>query len=224
MSGNKYKIFINGKPINIFQQSAAIQNEHNCETLYWKGKQTIDEALEKIKIENISCVSIVSRDADVTFHQFASRFKVIEAAGGLVKNNFEQYPFIFRRGKWDLPKGKVDEGESIAQTALREVGEECGLNSLKIIAPLIKTYHYYPEKKNNVLKRTHWFLMSTDETKINVQAEEDIEDFIWLEKEKIPAHRVGKQWRFKPSEVDGWVQSGDANYVSSSKPEVRNRG
>ena len=188
MAGNKYKIFINGKPINIFPLSFVKQNDASCEVLYWKGKQTIDEALEKINTENISCVTIVSRDADVTFHQFASRFKVVEAAGGLVKNDFEQYLFIFRREKWDLPKGKMDEGESIAQTALREVGEECGLNSLKIISPLINTYHYYSEKKNNVLKRTHWFLMNTDETKISVQAEEDIEDFIWLEKEKILNH------------------------------------
>ena len=84
-----------------------------------------------------------------------------------------------------MPKGKMDEGESIAQTALREVKEECGLKNLKIIFPLINTYHYYSEKKKKVLKRTHWFLMSTNESDVTVQSEEDIESFVWLEKEKI---------------------------------------
>lgn len=32
----------------------------------------------------------------------------------------------------------------------------------------------------------------------------------WLERRKIPAHRIGKLWKFKPSEVDTWVMSGGA--------------
>lgn len=33
----------------------------------------------------------------------------------------------------------------------------------------------------------------------------------WLEKGKIPAHRVGKLWKFKASEVDQWITEGGAN-------------
>ena len=188
MRGNKYKIFIDGKPIVILPKSFAVENIPGSETLLWKGKQIIVEALEKIKSANISQVNLICPDADVVFHQLASKFKVVEAAGGLVKNNLNQYLFIFRRGKWDLPKGKMDEGESVAQTALREVEEECGLKNLKIISPLMNTYHYYSEKKKNVLKRTHWFLMSTVSTEVVIEKEEDIEDYAWLEKEKILSH------------------------------------
>jgi 8-oxo-dGTP pyrophosphatase MutT (NUDIX family) len=188
MAGNKYKIFIDGKPVIILPLSSAVQNIPGCQVLVSKGKQTVAEALEKINDEAVTGIVIRSRDADVTFHQLASRFTVVEAAGGLVRNISGHYLFIFRRGKWDLPKGKMDEGESIAQTALREVREECGLSNLKIISPLINTYHYYSEKNKNALKRTHWFLMSTDETEVTIETEEDIEDYIWLEKEKILPH------------------------------------
>lgn len=33
----------------------------------------------------------------------------------------------------------------------------------------------------------------------------------WLERRNIPAHRMGKLWKFKPSEVDAWVQTGGAS-------------
>jgi 8-oxo-dGTP pyrophosphatase MutT (NUDIX family) len=188
MAGNKYKIFINGKPISVFPLGDVTQTSPTSVSLRWKGKQTMDNALENISREEIQSVNVYSPDTDIAFNQLASRFKIIHAGGGLVKNNSGQFLFIFRRGKWDLPKGKMDDGESTSQTALREVREECGLKNLKIISPLMNTYHYYSEKKNNVLKCTHWYLMSTDETEVRVEAEEDIESFIWLEKEKILTH------------------------------------
>jgi 8-oxo-dGTP pyrophosphatase MutT (NUDIX family) len=188
MAGNKYKIFIDGKPISIFPLGDVIQTSSNAVSLRWKGKQTMVDALENIANENIEGVLVYSQDTDVAFNQLSSRFKIIHAAGGLVKNNSGQYLFIFRRGKWDLPKGKMDEGESTAQTAQREVKEECGLKNLRIISPLPDTFHHYSEKGKNILKRTHWFLMSTEETEVRVEKEEDIEDFVWLEKEKILSH------------------------------------
>jgi 8-oxo-dGTP pyrophosphatase MutT (NUDIX family) len=188
MSGNKYKIFIDEKPLIILPQGSAEQNVYGSETLNWKGKQTVDDALEKIRDAKTYSVIIRAMDSDVAFHQCASRFKVVEAAGGVVKNNSGQYLFIFRRGKWDLPKGKMDDGESVVETAMREVNEECGLDNLKILSPLINTYHFYPEKKNNILKRTYWFLMSTDDTEVQIEREEGIENFVWLEKEKILSH------------------------------------
>lgn len=33
----------------------------------------------------------------------------------------------------------------------------------------------------------------------------------WLDSKKIPAHKIGKQWKFKISQVDDWVTSGQAN-------------
>ncbi|MBK5284282.1 MAG: NUDIX domain-containing protein [Bacteroidia bacterium] len=188
MSGNKYRIFINGKPLFILPMNNESYNSIQGESLIWKGKQTMLDALENISKEIVTRVNVYSRDTEVAFLQLASQFKVRHAAGGLVKNHLSQYLFIYRRKNWDLPKGKMDDGESPAETAIREVKEECGLNNLNIISRLPDTFHYYPEKEKKILKRTHWFLMTTDETKVTVETEEDIESFIWLEKEKILKH------------------------------------
>ena len=86
-----------------------------------------------------------------TFREFSNGYTLVEAAGGLVKNNSGEYLFIYRRGKWDLPKGKKDGNETPKETALREVREECGLADLQIIQNLPETYHSYPEKGKNIL-------------------------------------------------------------------------
>jgi len=120
-----------------------------------------------------------------SFQDFSNRFTLVQAAGGLVKNNADEYLFIFRRGRWDLPKGKKDRDETPEETALREVQEECGLQDLQIIRALPSTYHSFPEKGKNILKHTRWFLMQTGQTEIILQYEEDIEDYRWLKKKEI---------------------------------------
>jgi 8-oxo-dGTP pyrophosphatase MutT (NUDIX family) len=120
-----------------------------------------------------------------SFKEFCERFTVVSAAGGLVKNTQDEYLFIYRRGKWDLPKGKADAGETAEETALREVEEECGLHDLKIIRKLPSTYHSFPEKGKNILKHTRWFLMETKQKEVILQWEEDIEEHKWLKKEEI---------------------------------------
>ena len=39
----------------------------------------------------------------------------------------------------------------------------------------------------------------------------------WLERKTIPAHRMGKLWKFKPSEVDEWVMKGGAGEAPFDK-------
>lgn len=141
-----------------------------------------------------------------SFREFCERFTVVEAAGGLVKNNHDEFLVIYRRGKWDLPKGKADEGETAEETALREVKEECGLNGLKIIKELPSTYHSFPEKGKNILKHTRWFLMDTKQTEVTLQTEEDIEDYRWLKKEKIFSFVQGKMYA---SLIDMLREAGD---------------
>lgn len=120
------------------------------------------------------------------FDYFASQFKIIEAAGGLVKNKKEQWLFIFRNGRWDLPKGKIEKGEAVKEAAIREVEEECGINELKIIKELPSTYHTYSIEEKNVLKRTYWFEMSTTyNKKLTPQLEEGITDVQWLSKNQL---------------------------------------
>lgn len=132
-------------------------------------QQDIDEAyFLNDKLENL-----------LTF--FSSMFKIIEAAGGLVQNNEGKWLFIFRNGKWDLPKGKIEKGEKVKTAAIREVEEECGISKLQIIKELPSTYHTYFMEEKQVLKRTYWFEMSCADTSALVpQVEEGITDVQWL--------------------------------------------
>ncbi len=109
-------------------------------------------------------------------------FKIIQAGGGLVTNSEQKILMIFRRGKWDLPKGKLDKGETIDECALREVAEETGIGELVIGDKLCETWHLYNEKSKNLVKHTTWFKMSsTDTKKLVPQAEEDIHEVLWAD-------------------------------------------
>ncbi len=116
-----------------------------------------------------------------------SKIPVSKAGGGLVFNKKGEVLFIYRGGKWDLPKGGTDKGEYIEETAMREVEEETGVNKLKITKKLQKTYHVF--KRNGVykLKVTQWFEMKSDFEGIPVgQIEEGIEKAVWLSPKEIP--------------------------------------
>ena len=128
---------------------------------------------------------IVSISTIEEFEAYKSGKKIIEAAGGLVFNEKKELLMIFRRGFWDLPKGKVDEGETLDECALREVSEETGLLSIDLIGFLTTTYHTYSFKDEVVLKPSHWFRMNCTSTeKLTPQAEEDITDIKWITSEE----------------------------------------
>lgn len=111
---------------------------------------------------------------------FCAKHLLIEAAGGLVRNSKGETLFIFRNGKWDLPKGKIETGEDTREAAMREVEEECGIGGLKIIRPLSETYHTYELKGRQVLKRTSWFEMHSNDQKMKPQLEEGITEVKWI--------------------------------------------
>ncbi len=114
--------------------------------------------------------------------------KTIVAAGGLVMNDNKELLMIFRRGKWDLPKGKLDEGETIEQCAVREVKEETGLKDVELKTFTGKTYHEYDDEhiNNNVIKETHWYeMLATGNQKLIPQTSEGIDSVEWVSHEKI---------------------------------------
>ncbi len=104
-------------------------------------------------------VFIGYRNTDILWKNFCSLFNVHVAAGGLVYNMQQQWLFIKRLGFYDLPKGHVEKGETIEDTALREVAEECGVDNLAIERFLLTTYHVYNTKSKIILKPSHWYLM-----------------------------------------------------------------
>src|SRR5207342_2706122 len=101
--------------------------------------------------------------------------------GGVVFNEDDHVLMIFRRGKWDLPKGKRDDGEEIGACALREVSEETGLKNLQLNNKVCDTYHIYTQKNKNLLKHTTWFKMTgTKNDKLEPQKEENILEAKWV--------------------------------------------
>ena len=114
--------------------------------------------------------------------------KTIIAAGGLVLNEKNELLLIFRRGKWDLPKGKLDADESIESCAVREVREETGIQHITLLNLLGKTYHEYFDKwlQEEVIKESWWYVMQASSSeKLIPQTEEDIEQIIWADKNQI---------------------------------------
>jgi len=111
---------------------------------------------------------------------------MIEAAGGLVFNKDGDILMIFRNGKWDLPKGKLEMGESVEECAIREVEEECGVSGIIIENKIKDTYHTYVLEGENILKKTYWYKMKTDySAKLVPQIEEGITKVSWVDKDQI---------------------------------------
>jgi 8-oxo-dGTP pyrophosphatase MutT (NUDIX family) len=136
--------------------------------------------------KEISSLNIYGTDIKFIWRMFRIYFTEVEAAGGLVRHKSGRYLFIEKNGKWDLPKGHIEKGESPEVCAVREVHEECGISNHQIIKPLEPSYHTYMWEGISYLKKTHWFLMSYDEEIIfNPQTEEGITKVEWLWPDEI---------------------------------------
>ena len=117
---------------------------------------------------------------------FKKNYHLIIAAGGAVTDSQKRILLIFRKGKWDLPKGKQEDDEPLEFCADREIKEETGLNELELRKPLLITYHTYTEKGKSILKETHWFLFDAPgNQKVQPQTEEEILKIEWVEKERL---------------------------------------
>ncbi len=121
---------------------------------------------------------------DKLMADFNSLFKTQIAAGGLIKNEKDQFLFIFRRGFWDLPKGKVEKNETKREAAVREVIEETGISDVLIKNKIIVTNHAFKNKKEErIIKVSHWYMMDAPHQELIPQVEEDIEKAEWVEPE-----------------------------------------
>lgn len=132
--------------------------------------------------EKIHAGIFLHSDLEQLKKAFWKKFSHVAAAGALVLNDQKQLLFIFRRGKWDLPKGKQDAGESIEDCALRETREETGLTRLELLHPLCHTYHTYSEAGKAYLKETHWYLFrAPGHQPIVPQTNEQITEITWAD-------------------------------------------
>ena len=111
---------------------------------------------------------------------FSKDFKLVHAAGGIVRDEEGGILMIYRLGRWDFPKGKVEPDESWEEAALREVQEETGLHGLSLLQPSSNTYHTYTLRGIPVLKITHWYPMRAAKQPLVPQTEEDIRQAEWV--------------------------------------------
>jgi 8-oxo-dGTP pyrophosphatase MutT (NUDIX family) len=144
--------------------------------------------IHEMRLEKVHAGIFVHKDLETLRKAFWKKFILVKAAGGLVKNEKGQLLFMLRRGKWDLPKGKLDRGELLEQCAVREVQEETGLKELHLEKPLLVTYHTYDESGKHFLKETHWYRMSVSGSQTLVpQKEEQITQLKWVNEKELGA-------------------------------------
>ncbi|MFN8309059.1 MAG: NUDIX domain-containing protein [Chitinophagales bacterium] len=138
-------------------------------------------------------ILVVTPHVEQTLESIFEYADGIVAAGGLVSNEKDELLVIFRRGFWDLPKGKVDKGERILHAALREVEEETGVKAFNTDENAIITYHTYVLKGKNCIKEAHWYRMrsAVSTTQLTPQTEEDIMAVIWASRQKLEELRSG---------------------------------
>ena len=137
------------------------------------------------KLKKTYSVTFTLKNKKEVIKYLKKKFKVIKAAGGIVQNNENKILFIYRLGKWDLPKGKKDKGEKIKDCAVREVEEETN-TKVKIIKRNCTTWHTYTRYKKFILKKTVWYKMKCiDDSKMKGQKKEKIEKVRWMENKII---------------------------------------
>lgn len=147
---------------------------------------TIKTMIHEMEQAKVHAGIFIHLDFEELKDAFWKKFTIIQAAGGFVQNSIDEVLMIFRRGKWDMPKGKLDEGESLEECAVREVEEETGLRNIQLGSHLITTYHTYHEGTKKVLKESYWYKMKiAKEQPLIPQTEEDIHEIKWVNIEDI---------------------------------------
>jgi 8-oxo-dGTP pyrophosphatase MutT (NUDIX family) len=180
----KYRIYINEKVILITQSvPKKVERYQKIDAQSFDLKRFYNEYNGQ---PGPKFFFLLCNDAGEYLKKVMRSITLIDAAGGMVMSPKGEYLFIFRNGKWDLPKGKLEKGESKRQGAVREVEEECGIMVSSIGARICKTYHTYTYKGEVVLKRTYWYQMGYKGSgKLKPQKEEGITEVRWFKKGQI---------------------------------------
>ena len=178
-----YKIFVNNKPLfltNIIKKETDFR-------IFLLESVDIKKLISDIYNDKIQKAYLYDQDLELIINKLKSKLPIEKAGGGLVYNDKNEVLFIFRNGKWDLPKGGIEKNEKLKETAIREVEEETGIDNLEIIEKLEKTYHIFKRNGRYKLKITSWYKMKTISKKIpKPQENEGIECAKWIRQEDIP--------------------------------------
>lgn len=177
-----YKVFVNDKPLFLTNE---VQKETDFQ-LFLLESVDIKKLIVKMFQNKIQKAFLYHPDEKLIMKTLKAKIPVVKAGGGLVFNKKGEVLFIFRNGKWDLPKGGTEKKETMEETAMREVEEETGVSGLKIVKKLTKTYHVFKRNGRYKLKQTYWFEMKTNfEGTPEGQIEEGIEKVAWIKPSEI---------------------------------------
>ncbi len=194
-----YKLFINNKIVYLCQNPAHVDNLMQDEFIIKPFTDLKNfQSVLKLLMSNVNTSNFILFGLDQRFmlSQVLSCFQCIEAAGGVVFNEQDEVLLIYRRGSWDLPKGKIEADETMKFAAIREVEEETGLKGVELVRPIRftkidndATYHSYFIGDTIAMKVSFWYEMKALSNEILIpQAEEDIEEVRWVKKEALVSY------------------------------------
>lgn len=184
------KVYFGEKPVYLCDEMNKELNEllHHPDVIFIDelSSHAIHALLHEIRKDDFHAGIIWNKDLEKLKKAFFKHFTVIEAAGGIVQNSDKDILFILRRGKWDLPKGKMEKKETPEICAEREIEEETGVKKLKLKKKITDTYHTYDEFGKHILKISHWFYFTcSGKQQLQPQTEEDITDIQWVSTKDI---------------------------------------
>ena len=185
------KIYFNDKPLFLCDEMTAEIKEfahHDDAVLIDEfSHPAVNSMIHEMRQPKVHAGIFVHKDLEELRRAVWRKFLLVKAGGGLVRNGDGKYLFMLRRGYWDLPKGKLDDGETIEHCALREVMEETGVEGVILESPLLVTYHTYDESGKHILKETHWFRMQAPAPgQLVPQTEEQITELRWVDTAGMP--------------------------------------
>ena len=177
-----YKVFVKDAPLILTHTLT----ETDSQDYFLLNGTAIQEAIEALASKRLKKAFIYHPNHEEILKKFTKKIPLEIAAGGVVTNKEGKVLFIFRNNKWDLPKGKLEKGESLEAAAIREVAEETGVKGLKLENPLKTTYHIFKAGGRYKLKEVHWYAMKTSYTgKLKGQKSEGIAKVKWMGPKKI---------------------------------------
>lgn len=179
------KIYYCNKPLILTADAASYKSEHPAAggylTLTGAFPRAYRMAFEHLAAPRTLGAIIEDISPDALLAGLHRLYEPVDAAGGIVEDEKGRVLMIYRRGRWDLPKGKRDEGEVMGDCAIREVSEETGLHDLQLSGKVCDTYHIYAQRGQQLLKTTAWYRMKGDSAEqLQPQTEEAIQEARWF--------------------------------------------
>lgn len=186
----RYKIYFGNSPLFLTNELDQDMHEimHHDDGVFMDelSAPAIKSMIHEMKIPQHHAGVFFHEDVEALFRTFKKQFTFVQAGGGLVRNDGGELLMIFRKGKWDLPKGKLDKGETLEQCAVREVEEETGISKTELLSPHSVTWHVYDEFGKHILKESHWYNMrSPGKQGLKPQLEEQIESLEWCDEARV---------------------------------------